>query len=157
FRVYRWEGGRGHPSGYFFLGWKPRRDLHPLHPRRGGRGGLPPLVGRGARGAEGAPAQACGRGAGGALHSAIPTAGASATCVTAEPAVLARRLELDCHGSRERPALTAAGTLHEIAQVLEARTPFYQGLADAVIETDARSPEDVADVILGFWLPRQCS
>jgi shikimate kinase len=72
--------------------------------------------------------------------------------LTAEPAALARRLEMDCRSSRERPALTAAGTLHEIAQVLEARTPLYQELADAVIETDARSPEDVADAILGCWM-----
>src|SRR5262249_34290119 len=43
--------------------------------------------------------------------------------LTADPAELARRLEADRPGLAERPALTAAGTLEEIAQVLAARTP----------------------------------
>jgi shikimate kinase len=49
--------------------------------------------------------------------------------------------------------LTAAGTLEEIAQVLEARSPFYRELADAVIDTGDKSPDEVAVAILGCWTP----
>jgi shikimate kinase len=71
--------------------------------------------------------------------------------LTAPPAVLAGRLTADHRGLADRPALTAAGTLEEIARVLEARAPLYRGLADAVVETDGRSPVEVADAVLGHW------
>ncbi len=47
--------------------------------------------------------------------------------LTAHPSELARRLEADPRGLAERPALTLAGTLDEIVQVLDARTPLYAG------------------------------
>jgi len=71
--------------------------------------------------------------------------------LTGDPAELARRLEADRAGLADRPALTAAGTLDEIARVLAARTTLYRGLADAVIPTDGRDPSEVADAILGYW------
>jgi shikimate kinase len=71
--------------------------------------------------------------------------------LTAEPAELARRLEADRAGLTDRPALTAAGTLDEIARVLADRTPLYRGLADAVIPTDGQNPKDVADEVLISW------
>ena len=70
--------------------------------------------------------------------------------LTAEPAELARRLESDPRGLAERPALTADGTIAEIAQVLDVRTPLYQEVADAVIETGGKSPDEVAAAILGL-------
>jgi shikimate kinase len=72
--------------------------------------------------------------------------------LTADPAELARRLEGDRSGLADRPALTAAGTLDEIARVLEARTPLYRGLADAIIPTDGEDPRDVAESILRCWI-----
>jgi shikimate kinase len=69
----------------------------------------------------------------------------------AEPSVLARRLESDSRGLAGRPALTAAGTLSEIATVLEVRIPLYQALADAVFETGDKTPDEVADEILARW------
>ena len=60
--------------------------------------------------------------------------------LTADPAELARRLEADRRGLAARPALTPAGTIAEIAEVLEVRTPLYQEVADAVIETGGKSP-----------------
>ena len=68
--------------------------------------------------------------------------------LTAHPSVLVRRLEADRRGLAERPALTSAGTLEEIVQVLRVRTPLYAQLADAVIETGEKSPEQVVDSIL---------
>jgi shikimate kinase len=69
----------------------------------------------------------------------------------AAPAELARRLEADRAGLAERPALTAAGTLEEIAQVLVARGPLYMGLADVIVPTDGKQPREVAEEILTAW------
>jgi shikimate kinase len=69
----------------------------------------------------------------------------------AEPAELARRLDSDPRGLGARPALTVDGTLAEIAHVLSFRTQLYQGLADAVIETGGKSPDQVATAILELW------
>jgi shikimate kinase len=71
--------------------------------------------------------------------------------LTADPAELARRLEADRLGLAGRPALTAAGTLDEIAQVLAARSPLYAELADVVIPTDGQGPGEVAEAILSHW------
>jgi shikimate kinase len=75
--------------------------------------------------------------------------------LTAEPAELTRRLEADRSGLADRPALTAAGTLDEIARVLADRTPVYQGLADAIVPTDGRELQDVADEILECWTQKE--
>jgi len=71
--------------------------------------------------------------------------------LTADPEELARRLEADGAGLAARPALTTAGTLQEITQVLEARSPLYADLADAVIPTDRKVPREVAEAILKCW------
>jgi shikimate kinase len=68
--------------------------------------------------------------------------------LTAHPSVLARRLEADRRGLAGRPALTPAGTLDEIVRVLRVRTPLYTELADAVIETGEKTPDQVVDSIL---------
>lgn len=65
--------------------------------------------------------------------------------LTAPVETLARRLQGD---RASRPALTASGTLAEIAEVLEARTPLYREAADLAIDTRGRSPGRVADLIL---------
>ena len=68
--------------------------------------------------------------------------------LTAGPEVLTDRLDRD---QDSRPPLTAAGTLAEIAGVLQARTPLYRALADAEITTDGRDPMMVADAIIKVW------
>ena len=65
-----------------------------------------------------------------------------------DPAVLADRLRADPDG---RPALTAAGTVAEVAEVLAARAPFYRAVADATIDTTGRTATEVADAILAAW------
>jgi shikimate kinase len=75
--------------------------------------------------------------------------------LTAEPGELARRLEADSHGLDDRPGLTPAGTIAEIAEVLAVRTPLYEALADATIETGNKHPEEVATAILASWTQRQ--
>ena len=72
--------------------------------------------------------------------------------LTAEPAELASRLQADPRGLAARPALTADGTIAEIARVLEIRAPIYQAMADAVIDTGGKSPDQVAAAILACWM-----
>ncbi len=72
--------------------------------------------------------------------------------LTADPCVLAQRLAADALGLAERPALTPAGTLDEIREVLASRTAVYQELADTMVETGDKSPSEVASVILDRWV-----
>ena len=70
-----------------------------------------------------------------------------------DPALAAARLQADRREIDVRPALTPAGTIAELAGVLEARTPLYQKVADRVVDTSGRTPEMVADLILELWSP----
>ena len=69
----------------------------------------------------------------------------------AEPAELARRLEADSRAGNLRPALTAAGTIAEIHQVLADRASLYEEVADAAVETVDRTPDEIAALILDQW------
>ncbi len=71
--------------------------------------------------------------------------------LTADPEVLAGRLRADPGGLANRPALTGAGTLGEIARVLEERTPLYREVADAIVDTSRRTPAQTAEAILDLW------
>lgn len=52
----------------------------------------------------------------------------------------------------ERPALTSGKSFtDEVAEVLERRTPLYAGAAHHTIETDALTPDQVAERIIGLW------
>jgi shikimate kinase len=66
----------------------------------------------------------------------------------ADADLLARRLLADERGQESRPALTSRGMIEEIADVLRERAPIYEGLADLVVETGGKSPEQVAVAIL---------
>ncbi|MDG3003640.1 shikimate kinase [Paludisphaera mucosa] len=66
---------------------------------------------------------------------------------------LARRLEADSATRETRPSLTSKGALEEIAEVLAVRTPFYQEIAQVVVDTQERGPAEVADLILRHWSP----
>jgi len=70
----------------------------------------------------------------------------------ADPDTLAARLSHSRAGLADRPALTPAGTLAEIAEVLAARVPLYREVADAEVETAGRSVREVAEAVLGAWL-----
>jgi shikimate kinase len=55
------------------------------------------------------------------------------------------------HGT-ERPALVEGKTFtEEVAEVLERRTPLYQAAAHHAIDTDNRTPQQVAELIAEFW------
>lgn len=58
-------------------------------------------------------------------------------------------------GGSERPALIAGKTFtEEVAEVLERRTAKYQSAAHHEIDTDALTPEQVADRIIEIWKER---
>jgi shikimate kinase len=68
--------------------------------------------------------------------------------LSAEPATLAERLRRESGAIEGRPALTPMGTLEEIEHVLTVRLPLYREVANAVIETDRRTPTEVAEAVL---------
>ena len=69
----------------------------------------------------------------------------------ADPDVVSSRLRADRLELDRRPALTPAGTLAELAAVLEARSPLYEAVADLIVETSGRTAEGVAEAILDAW------
>lgn len=74
-------------------------------------------------------------------------AGAPVVWLQASPAVLAQRLAADSISASQRPSLTRAGLLGEIEQVLTERTPVYRQCATFEVDTEGRSPAEVAEVI----------
>lgn len=71
--------------------------------------------------------------------------------LTADPALLADRLLANPRALANRPALTAAGTIAELADVLEIRAPLYREVADLIVETGGRTTRQVVDAILDGW------
>jgi shikimate kinase len=72
----------------------------------------------------------------------------------ADPAVLVRRLQADARTGAGRPALTPAGALDEIADVLAARAPLYEEVAHVSIDTDGMSARAVVGKVLELWPDR---
>jgi len=67
--------------------------------------------------------------------------------LSADPSVLAARLAASPQGLADRPSLTSAGTLAEIAEVLAARASLYREVADAVVATDTRTVDEVVEAV----------
>jgi shikimate kinase len=60
------------------------------------------------------------------------------------PAIVAR-----IEGGTQRPALTAGKSFtEEVEDVLRERTPLYEAAADHSVDTDGRTPAEVADEVL---------
>ena len=53
-------------------------------------------------------------------------------------------------GDSNRPVLAAADPLEHYRNLVEARRPYYQEVADYRVRTDARTPQQVVGDILGF-------
>ena len=58
-----------------------------------------------------------------------------------------KRLGRDPKSADSRPGLTAQGALDEVAAVLLARTPLYREFADFEVDTDQRTPAEIADLV----------
>ena len=66
----------------------------------------------------------------------------------ASATVIAERLANDRVTADQRPSLTGQGVLDEIEQVLAEREPIYSGCATLTVDTESKSPEEVAEEIL---------
>jgi len=63
------------------------------------------------------------------------------------PEEACRRLE----GSSDRPPLTKLPPLEEARHILGLRAALYEEVADRVVETDGRTPEEVCDELEQLW------
>jgi shikimate kinase len=68
--------------------------------------------------------------------------------LTADIKTICRRLAADSSTDDQRPPLTEMGTMDEIAMVLDERQPLYEKSSDFKIDTEGRTPEEVAEDIL---------
>jgi len=103
-------------------------------------------------------AELCGRGrtvvalGGGAVlreenRQAILAAG-PVIWLTASIATIIERLASDATTADRRPNLTPVGGQHEVERVLTERTPIYRQCATLVVDTEGKSPADVAGEII---------
>jgi shikimate kinase len=68
--------------------------------------------------------------------------------LTAAPQTILARLEQDAWTRQRRPALTVHATpLAEIEHLLAAREPLYRECADQIIDTEGKSPEEIAALV----------
>lgn len=68
--------------------------------------------------------------------------------LTATPEELGRRIAADQVSAAQRPSLTNAGLLQEIESVLHTRIPLYEEASTLQIETERKSPDEIADEII---------
>ena len=68
--------------------------------------------------------------------------------LTAGVDTIAQRLAADVASGSRRPNLTAAGGRAEIEALLAERTPIYRACATFVVDTEGKTPAEVADEIV---------
>jgi shikimate kinase len=68
--------------------------------------------------------------------------------LSAAPETLWARIQADATTAARRPNLSPAGGINEIIATLDARRDIYRECADLEIETEGKSPAQVADAIL---------
>ncbi|MEX2558873.1 MAG: shikimate kinase [Pirellulales bacterium] len=66
----------------------------------------------------------------------------------ADAATMLARIEADLANAQRRPRLTSAGGEAEVVELLAQRAPLYRECADLAIETQGRSPAEVAGRII---------
>lgn len=69
----------------------------------------------------------------------------------ATPELLHRRISSDYNSQQRRPDLTDRGGLEEVTEILALRRPIYASMAELTIQTDDRTPDQIADEIL-LWI-----
>ncbi len=83
-------------------------------------------------------------------------AGGNVVWLTARPETILARMSGDATTADRRPALTDRSALEEILHLLAKREPIYREAAHLEVDTDGKTPEDLADEILGrLQLPIQ--
>ncbi|RMG03906.1 MAG: shikimate kinase [Planctomycetota bacterium] len=73
--------------------------------------------------------------------------------LTATPETIHRRMTQDPLSAQRRPNLTNVGGLQEVIDLLEKRSPVYRKLADWIVDTENRTPEEITEEILEHFRP----
>ena len=68
--------------------------------------------------------------------------------LTATAETLAKRIAEDVTTASRRPNLTQKGGIIEITAMLDKRTPLYRECASQVVDTEGKTPAEVADEII---------
>jgi shikimate kinase len=68
--------------------------------------------------------------------------------LTARPETILVRMSGDATTSTRRPELTDKGPLQEIIHLLDVRTPIYQESAHLVMDTEGKTPAELADEVI---------
>lgn len=84
----------------------------------------------------------------------IGGSGGPVVWLTASPQTILARLTADTTTTSRRPNLTTSGGLAEIEQLLQARLPLYRECATLVVDTEGKTPQTIADEVLGHLLPQ---
>jgi shikimate kinase len=77
-------------------------------------------------------------------------AGGKLVWLRADPATILGRIAADELSAGRRPNLTSAGGLAEIVAVLAERTPIYESCAHLAVDTEGKTPGDVAREIMAL-------
>lgn len=85
-----------------------------------------------------------------ANRAAIRAAGRT-VWLQASPQTLSQRIAADATTAARRPNLTAAGGISEITAMLAQRQPFYRECAGLAVDTENKTPAEVAEEILARW------
>ena len=100
-----------------------------------------------ALGGEGSVVLACGGGIlGRAANRELLRSLARVVWLVVDPEEAAKRLRAS--GAGERPLLSGGAPVERLRALLERRRPVYAAAADATVETDGLTPEEVAERIL---------
>lgn len=76
---------------------------------------------------------------------------AAVVWLQARPETLQQRLLGDPTTTARRPQLTSRGGIDEIRALLAQREPLYRQCADVALDTEGRTPEQVAEEIVSWW------
>lgn len=76
-----------------------------------------------------------------------------AVWLTADAEILMTRIAGDSATAAQRPGLTDKAPLDEIRHLLEIREPLYRAAADAIVDTQTRTPEAAAAEIYELFAP----
>jgi shikimate kinase len=76
--------------------------------------------------------------------------------LVARPETILRRMSGDATTVARRPSLTDKGPLEEILQLLKVREPIYRETAHLEVDTEGKSPEQLADEVLALVRQLDC-
>jgi shikimate kinase len=82
--------------------------------------------------------------------------GGKVVWLVADPETILARMMGDATTAARRPELTDKGPLREIVYLLEMRTPIYQESAHLVIDTEGKTPAELANEIVAALQMEEC-